>query len=535
MQPGKMIKLFVLLVMPMLILSESCGASSGENKPKIRLEAISTGSDSGSKDSKTAKGENARWEKTIQSFEEWDSKNSFPLDGVLFVGSSSIRLWPTRERFGEFPVLNRGFGGSHISNVNYFAHRIVLPYKPRVIVFYAGDNDISGKKTPRQVFDDYRKFVNLVHKNLPATRIIFVGIKPSLSRWSLWPLMNEANLMIKKFSDKDERLFVFDSATPLLGTDGKPDKQFFLKDNLHLNSKGYDAWTRVLKPIVKEAFKPEPSKSPAEHGIESAEKRTYLNVEYVPNGHERQKLDIYLPEEGTYTEPLPVVVWIHGGAWRAGSKENCRSRVFLKDGYAAASINYRLIQHAIYPAQVEDCKAAIRYLRANAKKYNIDPDRIGVWGSSAGGHLVALLGTTGDVKDFDKGPNPHLSSKVQAVCDFFGPTDFTRMSDFESRMDHDAADSPESLLVGGPVQENKEACKRANPITYVSRNDPPTLIVHGDKDPLVPHNQSELLYEALKKADVDVTFHTVKGGGHGFRDAKVDRMVKDFFNRHLKK
>jgi acetyl esterase/lipase len=498
MQRGKTIKLLILLVISIVILSESCGFSSG---------------------SKTAKAENERWEKTIQSFEDWDSKNSFPLDGVLFVGSSSIRLWPTRERFGEFPVINRGFGGSHISNVNYFAHRIVLPYKP----------------TPQRVFDDYRKFVNLVHKELPATRIIFVGIKPSLSRWSLWPLMNEANLMIKKFSDKDGRLFVFDSASPLLGIDGKPDEQFFLKDNLHLNSKGYDVWTRKLKPIVKEAFKLELTEHLAEHGIESAGKRTYLNLEYVPGGHERQKLDIYLPEHGTDTGPLPVVVWIHGGAWRAGSKKNCRSKVFLKDGYAAASINYRLSQHATFPAQIEDCKAAIRYLRANAKKYNIDPDRIGVWGSSAGGHLVALLGTTSDIKDFNKGPNLHLSSKVQAVCDFFGPTDFTRMSDFESRMDHDAADSPESILVGGPVQENKEACKRANPITYVSRNDPPILIVHGDKDPLVPHNQSELLYEALKKVDVDVKFHTVKGGGHGFRDVQVDRMVKEFFNRHLKK
>jgi lysophospholipase L1-like esterase len=254
MQPGKRIKLFVLLIMSMVFLSESSGVSSKENKPKIRRAAMSTGSDFGSKDLKTAKAENDRWEKTIQNFEDWDSKNSFPLDGVLFVGSSSIRLWPTRERFGEFPVINRGFGGSHISNVNYFVRRIVLPYKPRVIVFYAGDNDISGKKTPQRVFDDYRKFANLVQKELPATRIIFVGIKPSLSRWSLWPLMNEVNLMIKEFSEKDERLFVFDSASPLLGSDGKPDEQFFLKDNLHLNSKGYDAWTRTLKPIVKNAF-----------------------------------------------------------------------------------------------------------------------------------------------------------------------------------------------------------------------------------------------------------------------------------------
>lgn len=251
MQPGKMIKLLILLIMSMVILSRSGVVSSKENKPRIRDKSKSTGNDS-----KTAKAENDRWEKTIQSFEDWDSKNSFPLDGVLFVGSSSIRLWPTRERFPEFPVINRGFGGSHISNVNYFAHRIVLPYKPRVIVFYAGDNDISGEKTPQRVFDDYRKFVNLVHKELPATRIIFVGIKPSLSRWSLWPLMNKVNLMIKDFSEKDERLFVFDSATPLLGIDRKPDEQYFLKDNLHLNSKGYDVWTRTLKPIVKKAFKP---------------------------------------------------------------------------------------------------------------------------------------------------------------------------------------------------------------------------------------------------------------------------------------
>jgi hypothetical protein len=256
MQSGKTIKLFVLLIISIVILSESCGVSSQENKPKIQGEVISTGGDSGSNDSKTVKAENDRWEKTIQSFEDWDSKNSFPLDGVLFVGSSSIRLWPTRKYFRKFPVINRGFGGSHISNVNYFAHRIVLPYKPRVIVLYAGDNDIASKKTPQRVFDDYRKFVKLVHTELPSTKIIFIYIKPSLSRWSLWPLMNEANLMIKDFSEKDRRLFVFDSAAPLLRSNGKPKEQLFLKDNLHLNSKGYNAWTRALKPIVNKAFKP---------------------------------------------------------------------------------------------------------------------------------------------------------------------------------------------------------------------------------------------------------------------------------------
>lgn len=262
--------------------------------------------------------------------------------------------------------------------------------------------------------------------------------------------------------------------------------------------------------------------------------RIIRDLEYVPDGHERQKLDLYLPPPSEGSAPLPLIVCVHGGAWLAGSKENCPAAQYLMYGFAAASINYRLSQHAIFPAQIEDCKAAIRFLRTNAKNYNIDPNHIGVFGSSAGGHLVALLGTTGDVNDFDKGPNLNVSSKVQAVCDFFGPTDFTKMSDFEGEMDHDAPDSPESKLIGGPVQENKEACKRANPITYISKNDPPFLICHGDKDMTVPHNQSVLLNDALKKAGVNVIFHTVKGGGHGFRDPEVERIVLEFFVKHLK-
>ncbi len=262
--------------------------------------------------------------------------------------------------------------------------------------------------------------------------------------------------------------------------------------------------------------------------------RILRDLEYVPGGHERQKLDLYLPPQGKDAAALPLIVWVHGGAWLGGNKNSCPAAQFLKDGFAAASINYRLSQHAIFPAQIEDCKAAIRFLRANAGQYNIDPNRIGVWGASAGGHLVALLGTTGDVNDFDKGLNLQVSSKVHAVCDFFGPTDLTKMSDFESIMDHDAPDAPEAKLIGGPVQENKEACKRANPITYISRDDPPFLICHGDKDNLVPINQSVLLNEALKKAGVEVTFHTVEGGGHGFRDPEVDKMVLEFFTKHLK-
>jgi acetyl esterase/lipase len=273
----------------------------------------------------------------------------------------------------------------------------------------------------------------------------------------------------------------------------------------------------------------------AQPGRPDLSKLTVLrDIEYVPGGHERQKLDLYLPKGAPAAGARPLIVWVHGGAWLTGSKEGCPAVRFTHDGYAVASINYRLSQHAIFPAQIQDCKAAIRWLRANADQHSIDPNRIGVWGPSAGGHLVALLGTAGDVNDFDVGLNAGVSSRVQAVCDFFGPTDFTKMSLFPGDENHDAPDSPESKLVGGPIQENKDKVQRANPITYVTKDDPPFLIVHGDKDPTVPYNQSELLRDALVKAGVSVAFHTVQGGGHGgFRDPQVDVLVKEFFQKHL--
>jgi lysophospholipase L1-like esterase len=196
----------------------------------------------------------SRHEEAIRGFEVWDSKNSVPENAVLFVGSSSIRLWATHDCFPRFPVINRGFGGSHISDVNHFADRIVLPYKPKAIVFYAGDNDIADGKSPQRVSDDYRRFVSLVHAELPMTPVILIPIKPSLSRWPLWPQMKEANALIRGFSEKDDRLFFADTATPMLGRDGRPRVELFVEDGLHLNAKGYKLWTEILTPFVDKAM-----------------------------------------------------------------------------------------------------------------------------------------------------------------------------------------------------------------------------------------------------------------------------------------
>ncbi|MEI6666836.1 MAG: alpha/beta hydrolase [Acidobacteriota bacterium] len=255
----------------------------------------------------------------------------------------------------------------------------------------------------------------------------------------------------------------------------------------------------------------------------------HRDLPYLDGGGPRQQLDLYLPDRPARA---PLVVWLHGGEFRRGDKRDHVPMWLLDAGYAVASVNYRLSGEAVFPTQLEDCRAAVRWLRARAAVYRIDPARIAVWGESAGGHLAALVGTTAAAPGFDAGGTPGISSAVLAVVDFFGPTDFLQMDAHRRPGDlaHDAPDSPESLVIGGPIQAHPEAVARANPITYVSPGAPPFLIVHGDADPLVPHHQSQLLADALRTCGVPVTFHTVKGGGHGrFADPEVRRLVEGFF------
>jgi acetyl esterase/lipase len=263
------------------------------------------------------------------------------------------------------------------------------------------------------------------------------------------------------------------------------------------------------------------------------------NIVYETVNGRDLPLDLYRPADAD--GPLPLIVWVHGGGWKGGSKNGInRCAGALERGYALASVEYRLSGEAIFPAAIEDCTAAISFLRLHAAKYGIDPDRIGVWGSSAGGHLVSMLGTTSDVDDFETHPvSKKASSQVQAVCNWFGPSDFLRMNDFPGRIDHDAPDSPESRFIGAPIQEHKALSQRANPISYVSPSDPPFLHMHGEKDQAVPYNQSELLHAALKKAGVSTELYKVRNGDHGFRgsddspESLVERSI-DFFDKHLK-
>lgn len=279
---------------------------------------------------------------------------------------------------------------------------------------------------------------------------------------------------------------------------------------------------------------------------------THPDIAYAVATGQSQKLDIYLPATGS--APYPVVVWVHGGGWSAGDKNSAGTAAnwLRPEGFAIVSINYRLSGVATYPAQINDCKGAIRWIKANATTYNFDTNRIGVWGSSAGGHLVALLGTTGDVGvhtidtvtmdlEGSTGGNLQHSSRVHAVCDWFGPTDFLEIWKYPSGLDHDAPNSPESLLLGSPMLTVPERCMLANPITFITPDDPPMLIMHGTKDNTVPFNQSELLaaaltpvYEPLGKEALFYPIVDAGHGGGGFNADSTKQRVVAFFNKHLK-
>jgi len=254
------------------------------------------------------------------------------------------------------------------------------------------------------------------------------------------------------------------------------------------------------------------------------------DVVYGKAGDRALKLDIIRPGQPG-DSPLPVIVFVHGGAWRAGNKWGGVGRLvpFAASGdYFCASVGYRLSGEATWPAQIHDCKAAIRWLKANA---NIDPKKIGVWGSSAGGHLVNMLGTSGDVKELEGDcGSPDQSSRVACVVPFCGPSDFRAIG----RLKGGAAPSAVAQLLGGPIGEKQQAAVAASPVTHVSKDDPPFLIVHGTDDRTVPFAQAETLHAALKKAGVDSTFVKIEGGGHGIGGEEVMKRVRAFFEKHLR-
>lgn len=285
----------------------------------------------------------------------------------------------------------------------------------------------------------------------------------------------------------------------------------------------------------------QPSKANTDHI-----KRKWLDIAYASISP-AQKLDIYLPDEGD--GPFPVIVSVHGGAFKFGDKADGQLTPMLEGlmrGYAVVSINYRMSGEALFPNNINDVKAAIRWIRANAKQYYFNPHKIAAWGGSAGGNLSSLAGTSGDVKTLDDLSlgNSNQSSRLQAVVDWFGPTDFLMMDPQltetgNGKPDHNEANSPESLVLGKKITEIPEKVKEANPETYITRDDPPFLIEHGTNDHLVPTQQSinfaKKLETVLGKEKVTlVLLEGSKHGGPAFQTPENLKLVVAFLDAYLK-
>jgi acetyl esterase/lipase len=244
-----------------------------------------------------------------------------------------------------------------------------------------------------------------------------------------------------------------------------------------------------------------------------------LDQPYAGNDNPKQQVDVYLPKQPRTKDPLPVVALIHGGGWVNGDRLGYAAtaiQMARTGDYAAVTVGYRLTKEASWPAQVHDCKAAIRWIRVHAKELNIDPDRIAAWGSSAGGHLSALLGTSGDVKalEGELGPFTAMSSRVAAVVNLCGPSDFTQALMFTAEGEAIVQDDAVSGLLGGTYQEKPEIAKAASPVTYVSADDPPFVTFHGTQDKRVAFRHAETLHAALNEAGVSSRLVPITEGGH---------------------
>jgi acetyl esterase/lipase len=271
--------------------------------------------------------------------------------------------------------------------------------------------------------------------------------------------------------------------------------------------------------------------------------RMEKDIAYIEGGDEAQKLDLYLPEKPA-DKPLPLIVHIHGGGWRAGSKYPCPVAGLVLKGYAVASVEYRFSQKAVFPAQIQDCQAAIRWLRAHAKQYQFDTEHLGAIGGSAGGHLSALVGTSGGKKAFPPiGGHEDQSDRVQAVCDIFGPADFTTVvqqaaedKNVKNIFAFNTPSDPYSGLIGTKLDDKAKA-EAVSPVHYISMDAPPFLILHGTHDMLVPYAQSVQLEAALKAQGVPVWLQTLPGANHGgpmFGKPAVLQLTQNFFDKHLK-
>ena len=267
-----------------------------------------------------------------------------------------------------------------------------------------------------------------------------------------------------------------------------------------------------------------------------AEYEKIADLIYGKVGDRELLLDVYLP---TATASPPLLVWVHGGAWRGGTKDRVMVLDFVNDGYAIASLDFRLSGEGMFPAQAHDIKAAIRFLRAKAESYGYDAENIALLGASSGGHLVSLVGVTNGNKELEGeiGDFVSESSDVQAIVSYYGASNLTTILSQSTPHGLNVRKPALDLFIGGQPEDKVELAKQASPVFHIDRSDPPLLLLHGDQDPQMPINQSHELHHAYKQLGLDVAFEVVHGAAHGgpeFVDDQRNSVVLAFLNKHLK-
>ena len=501
-------------------------------------------------------------------------------EGTMLVGSSVFRLWADAEDdLSDFDVVNHGFGGSRTWELLEYAPTLIEPFRPHTIVVYCGSNDINAGASASRIVDRLEIFTRRMKESLPGVQVAIVSVNRAPQKIERWPVVDAVNQQLRIWGDESDDHHFIDVNDGLFDSAGKPRLDLYLDDGLHFTPEAYD---EVFQPRLKAFLRG--IQTPADSGLlrddrfqawdrdgdgrlvpgelpESLRRnfsgvdrnddgyidlpehlamtagatsrnasgvRLVRDVTYGDDPHPRRRLSLAFPRQSMVVDPLPMVVYIHGGGWQSGEHEQGIEvvRGLVASGrYAGASIGYRLTGEVVWPTPYEDCRDAIDWIRRHAAEFGVDPDRIVAFGHSAGGHLAAMLAVDGG------------SNRLAGAIDFFGPTDLLSMDRQmppDGMIHHDAPNSPESRLVGGPLQDRPKIARSASPIEFVDSTDPPLLVVHGDRDRLVPFEQSVAFVRAIREAGGTPIFIRVAEGGHGgFRNPAIFDVVRHFLEHHL--
>lgn len=461
-----------------------------------------------------------RFAESVQAYLRADAITPPPRGAILFIGSSIIRQWSDlRRQMAPLPVFNRAFGGSRTSDLLERCDQLVLPYAPRVIVYYAGGNDLNNDTPPAAIVANFHGFAQRVRTALPGTRLLCLSINRVPQKREKWAALDEANRLLAAYCAATPGFRFLDVNPAILDAAGEPRRELLRRDGLHFWPEAYDGFTAIVRPVLAEVWREvgDPALVMPDNVTGPVRHRVLADVEFLEPGR-TEKLDLYLPYPAPRA-PVPAVVWIHGGGWTDGDKARTRERrigpILAADGYVVASINYRQGPGA-WPRNLLDAKNAVRFLRANAGTYGIDPARIAVMGGSAGGHLALMVGLTAGQEAWEPvAPYPGVSSAVSAIGDFYGVTNLL------TRQETDADGKPTGRLrVPKTVPEvfgsDRAVWADASPVNHVRAGVPPILVVHGKNDATVDFAQAEELVEQLRAHGVPHEFIALDDVGHTF-------------------